>query len=209
MTLASLWEAIPKGGKMKRSFISAVLAALTLTAGTAQASLIGISVSGELKVGHHLDVITSQFSSPQTVSDAIEFSGTLLDTSDQIWTATVDLDSTTITIEFDSPYDFANISTFPGYIVNITLTGLPATLTGLELKSFECQDNDWVCYTQFDNGLLHSSLTDGVFSASFKTLVDSNRYVFGVTSKVPEPATMALIGLGLFGVSLGRRRPLV
>ena len=133
---------------------------------------------------------------------------------------TITLDTTANTLG----YDISSISTYSAYLVArrrvqnydiaIALVGTPTTFTSLYSVSQSGSGNEYFGYritTTQDagDGLLAtgvSALRFTVHGGGDDVAVYRELDVFGSATPVPEPATLALLGLGGLGMLLSRKR---
>jgi hypothetical protein len=122
----------------------------------------------------------------------------------------------TLTVNvYDDSSDLRGI--LGGEVAELTIHGYIADIFG-DLSGQEVYESDWTDFT-LSNGWTFTGLfelnTAGRLTVGIKSwfgdfiVGDSTLVAEGYTHQVPEPGTIALLGLGLLGVGFARRKKLV
>lgn len=179
---------------------------------SSNATLMGDSVQGALG-SQFSNGVTTQFTSPAIVGADAEFSGVITDSSSQMWDIVVDIGASSFTVSINERIrnGDGNIKGGPNLMAlslsDLDWIGAPGMITDVALSSYNCASAGFSC-TSFREGPDISVLNFGPTSLNFSADIMRNGevYAFGITTHVPEPATIALLGLGLAGLGFTRWR---
>ena len=183
-------------------FIAGVLAA-----GSANANLIGDSVQGFL-ADEGGGVVAPQFNPTAIVGAGVEFNGTWSYAPlNQIWNVAVDLDASSFTVFFNdvgtgSTHDISGF-TFLGLALSDLDLGGP--IIGVSVVSSDAAVHS-IGFTEHG---ITVQWNEFMFRDANNSPLSSGSSTFGIlTAPVPEPSSIAMLGLGLLVVSAVRRRRL-
>lgn len=195
-------------GKMSPRRMVGALAGLALFAmtGTANATLIGDEVTATWttdETGLLFITPTIQFAaSPQTVGAGVEFSGTFgLEFGSNSMNIFLDVMSEGFSISFGVVTGFNSFGGRPYRIElgSLDWIGISGSIVGMSLQILGTP-NVFGSVVSFGHG------TDSAFvDLSGGSVDETLLFSFDVIHDVPEPGTLALFGLGLFGLAFARR----
>ena len=187
--------------------ICSLLIASVLAAGSAHASLIGDSVQGFLS-DQGGGVVAPQFNPSATVGAGVEFNGTWSYAPlEQVWNVAVDLDASSFTVFFNdvgtgSTHDISGF-TFLGLALSDLVPG--STIIGVSVLASDAAVQS-IGFT--DHGIT-VQWNAFIFRDASNNPLSSGSSTFEIlTAPVPEPSSVALLGLGLLIVSVARWRRL-
>lgn len=188
------------------------LLAILLSPFAANADLIGDTVNGSLGSDFG-NLVTTPFDPTAVVGGGVEFTGVITDVFGQIWSIDLDIGASSFSVAIsESTRDGdGNISDGPN-LMDISIWNLdwlpgPGFITDVVLSSYSCASAGFSCET-FGGGPDISVLDFGADFINFSANVmrDGELYEFDITATVPEPGTLALLGIGLLGMGAARRK---
>lgn len=172
--------------------------------------LTGDSIQGALSTNQ--GPVDTQFTSPAVVGSGTEFSGSFTDYFSQIWNIFVDIGQSSFTVGIVGSTDRANIASSASNLLEIVLSDLdftPSTIISSVVNSgYNCISSDYSCTAQGNGPNISGlSFTADSIDVSFNLLRSGETYTFDINpTTVPEPNTIALLGIGLIGIGIGRRK---
>lgn len=172
---------------------------------SASAGLLGDSATAVLNNPSGAFSSLNNFTSPQTVGAGSEFTGQGTDVFGQIWDITLDVADNAFTVSWTEQTragepNGGNISCGSNCL-GLDLSFASSILPSVAFNAFSSSGN----YSPLTPSYVALSLTGpNSLHVEFSRMDSTDSYTF--STSVPEPATLALMGLGLAGLSAARRR---
>lgn len=179
-----------------------------LVASTAQADLLGDSVGARLQEFGSGTAVLNQFDPTAIVDGFVEFNGawTYAPLS-QLWNVSLDIHASSFTISFteDGNSSSHDLSGFTFIGLQLTDLDLGGVITGVSVLS----GGQGVQSIGFNDHGVTVQWNQFEFRDSAGQPLSHNSWTFGIQTAVPEPASSALMALGLaalVGSAAKRRR---
>ncbi len=185
-----------------------MLSALSASTTPASASLVGSTISAELKSLNGLFSVTSQFSpSSVVIGSGPEFQGAVL-MAVKLWEFGIDVDiaASTINIGVTNKVGFPAFVGGASNLLEIKLSDLPSFVSAIDFIDYTCSGAPTPC--SMASGIATTSFVNSVFTVRLDSLAERQVYTFAVqeTHGAPEPLAISIFGAGVSLIFAGHRR---